>query len=242
MTDENEAPVITSDGAGANANINAAENQTAVTTVEFDEQDAGDVVTYSLTGADSTKFDISVTGELTFKVAPDYEANGSAGGDNDYLVTVTVTDLIGETDSQNITVSVTDVNEAPVITSDGGGATASVGVVENTTAVTTVEYTDEDAADTILYILSGVDSTKFNITAGGVLTFVSAPDFEIPTSNGGGNDYLVTVTVSYQNGGFAIQDITVSVTDENETPVITRRRRCQCKYQCGRKPDSCHHG
>ena len=39
---------------------------------------------------------------------------------------------------QAIAVSVTNVNEAPTITSNGGGASAAVNVAENTTAVTTV--------------------------------------------------------------------------------------------------------
>ena len=39
-------------------------------------------------------------------------------------------------------VTVTDQNDAPVITSDGGGATAAINAAENQTAVTTVTYTD----------------------------------------------------------------------------------------------------
>ncbi len=45
-------------------------------------------------------------------------------------------------DSQTLTVTVTNVNEAPVITSNGGGDAASVSLPENTTTVTTVTATD----------------------------------------------------------------------------------------------------
>ena len=38
-------------------------------------------------------------------------------------------------------------DNAPVITSDGGGASAAINVAENTTAVTTVTATDADWAD-----------------------------------------------------------------------------------------------
>ena len=49
------------------------------------------------------------------------------------------------TDTQAIAVTVTAVNDnAPVITSNGGGASVSVNVAENTTAVTTVTATDAD--------------------------------------------------------------------------------------------------
>ena len=40
--------------------------------------------------------------------------------------------------------TVTNVNEVPEITSDGGGATATVNVAENMTAVTDVNSSDAD--------------------------------------------------------------------------------------------------
>ena len=56
----------------------------------------------------------------------------------------------------DISVTVTDANETPMITSDGGGATATINVAENTTAVTTVTATDADLpADTLTYTITG---------------------------------------------------------------------------------------
>ena len=70
--------------------------------------------------------------------------------DGVYEVEVTVDDGNGLNDVQDISVTITDVNEAPIVTSDGGGTTAAVNVAENTTAVTTVTATDEDIpADTL---------------------------------------------------------------------------------------------
>ena len=54
--------------------------------------------------------------------------------------TVTVTDSGGLTDSQDLTVTVTNGTKCPEITSDGGGATATVSVAENMTAVTDVQF------------------------------------------------------------------------------------------------------
>ena len=85
------------------------------------------------------------------------------------------------TDTQAIAVTVTNVNDnAPVITSDGAGATASVNVAENGTAVTTVTATDLDAGSTLTYsIVGGADAAKFTVDANtGALSFVSAPDYE----------------------------------------------------------------
>ena len=36
--------------------------------------------------------------------------------------------------SKTISVTITDANEAPIVTSDGGGTTAAINVAENTTA------------------------------------------------------------------------------------------------------------
>ena len=96
-------------------------------------------------GADSGDFSInSTTGVLTFSLAKDFETPTDANTDGVYEVQVTVDDGNGGTDVQTINVTVTDVNDAPVITSDGGGATANVNVAEGTTAVTTVTATDQD--------------------------------------------------------------------------------------------------
>ncbi len=106
--------------------MNVAENGTAVTTVTATDVD-GPSLTYSISGgADAAKFTINAsTGVLSFVAAPDYEAPTDADGDNVYDVIVQVSDGT-LTDSQAIAVTVTDVNDnAPVITSDGGGASAS---------------------------------------------------------------------------------------------------------------------
>jgi hypothetical protein len=109
-------------------------------------------------------------------------------------------------------------NNAPSL-----AATASVSVLENTTAVSTVKGSDVDG-DTLSYSISGgADGSKFVINANtGVLRFISAPDYEKPADADKNNSYLVQVTVS--DGKLtAKQSINVTVTDdttENALPVI----------------------
>ena len=135
------------------------------------------------------------TGVLEFVSAPDFEGPTDAGGNNVYDVQVQVSDGTN-TDVQDIAVTVTNVNDnTPVITSNGGGATAAVNVAENSTAVTTVTAIDADAGATLTYtIVGGADAAKFTINASDrrCCTFVSAPDFETPTDAGGNNVYDVT--------------------------------------------------
>ena len=71
-------------------------------------------LTWRLSGADASKFDITTTGDtrtLSFKAAPDYESPGDSGRNNVYEVTVKVTDSKGNSDEQDVTVKVTNVEE-----------------------------------------------------------------------------------------------------------------------------------
>jgi VCBS repeat-containing protein len=227
----NDSPTITSNGAGATASINVAENTTAVTTVAATDADLPvQTLTYSIVGgADAAKFSIvSGTGALSFISAPNFEAPTDLGTNNVYDVIVRASDgtLF---DDQAIAVTVTGVNDnSPVITSNGGGATASINVLENTTAVTTVVATDADLpAQTLSYSIlntAGTDFSKFSISSSGVLTFNSAPDYENPQDVGGiagDNAYVVDVQVADGNGGIDTQTITVNVQNVVETPVDT---------------------
>ena len=218
-------PAIASNGGGATAAVSVAENSTAVTTVTASDADAGATLSYSIVGgADAAKFTVNATtGVLQFVAAPDAEAPTDAGGNNVYDVQVQVSDGTN-TDVQDIAVTVTNVNDnTPVITSNGGAATAAVNVAENGTAVTTVTATDADAGATLTYsIVGGADAAKFTVNATtGVLQFVSAPDFEAPTDAGGNNVYDVQVQVS-DGTSTDVQDIAVTVTGLNDNaPVIT---------------------
>lgn len=90
----------------------------------------GTALTYSISGTDAALFAIDAsTGVLRFASAPNYEAAGDAEGNNVYNLQVQVSDgsLV---DTQNLAVTVTNVNEAPVI---GGGDTAAVSIAEKTT-------------------------------------------------------------------------------------------------------------
>jgi len=61
------------------------------------------------------------------------------------------------------------------ITSDGGGATATKSVAENTTAVTTVTATSSSPATPLsFFIFGGLDAAFFAIDDSGALSFQSA--------------------------------------------------------------------
>ena len=113
----------------------------------------------------------------------------------------------------------------PQVTNNLPGFTSSssFSVNENVRSVGTVVASDSDAQDSVTgYAVSGgVDSARFSITGGGVLTFDSVPNFESPVDVGGNNVYNLVVRVTSGTGGrfrIATQSITVRVDDVAEAP------------------------
>lgn len=222
VTNVNEAPTVTSNGGGGTASVSVAENQTAVTTVTATDVDAGTTLTYNIAGgSDAARFSIDpTTGVLRFATAPSFEAPNDIGRNNVYDVTIHVSDGQGGTITQAISVRVTDINEAPTITSSGGGDTASITVRENGTAVTTVRATDQDRSARITYsVVGGTDASRFTINAStGALRFISAPNYEHPADTDRNNVYQVVVQAADGRGGVDAQTINVTVTDRNDVP------------------------
>ncbi|WP_418138932.1 cadherin domain-containing protein [Marinomonas sp. RS-M-Aa-14] len=206
------APVFSS---AATATL--AEN-TATTTVVYDANatdadstSAHNSVTYSLKATDDhSAFTIdSTTGEVKLKAAADYETKSS------YSFTVIASDGMRTTE-KTVTLSITDVNESPSVTS---GATGSVN--ENAaidTVIYTATATDVDANDSLTYSLTGDDAALLDINATtGEVTLKASADYETKAS------YSFNV-VATDNGTGNLTDtqaVVVSINDVNEAPVMT---------------------
>ncbi len=214
VTDANDnSPVLTA------TDKSVSEGTTAIETVSATDGDAGDSQTFSISGTDAAFFNIdSSTGELTFKVAPDYENPSDTNADNVFELDVTVTDIGSNTDTKSIEVTVTDVNDnSPVLTA------TDKSVSEGTTAVETVSATDADAGDSQTFSISGTDAAFFNIDSStGELTFKVAPDYENPSDANADNVYELDITVTDGGSNTDTKSIEVTVTDANDnSPVLT---------------------
>ena len=67
---------------------------------------------------DGDLFEINSSGRLSFKDAPDYEMPADVGGNNQYNLTVKVTDSGSLSETLDVRVTISNVNEAPAITTD----------------------------------------------------------------------------------------------------------------------------
>ncbi|WP_020558403.1 Ig-like domain-containing protein [Thiofilum flexile] len=212
ITNVNDAPTITSQGGSSTATLSLPENSTAVTTVTASDID-GDTLTYSISGgADAALFTIDAsTGALSFNTAPQFASPADANSDNNYEVQVQVTDG-SLTDTQDLTLSVTNVNDAPTITSQSGGSTATLSLPENSTTVTTVTASDIDGDPLTYSISGGADAALFTIDPStGALSFNTAPQFATPADANSDNSYEVQVQVS-DGSLMDTQDLTITIT------------------------------
>ncbi len=215
--DEFDVGAVTDSNAAANSVAENAVNGTtvALTASASDADATTNTITYSLTDNAGGRFAINTNSgvaSVANGLLLDYETAIS------HSVTVLASSSDGSTSNQSFTVTITNANDnPPVITSNGGGAAAAINVAENITAVTTVTATDADAGSTFTYGLAGVDSARFAISSTGVLNFVAAPNFEMPTDAGGNNVYDVIVQVS-DGLNTDTQAIAVTVTNVSEAP------------------------
>ena len=200
---------------------------------------AGETLTYTLSGTDSASFDIDRgTGQLKTKAALDYETKKS------YMVTVTATDPDGLSASIDVTITVTNVDEAPDIAGEDiaedfreNGSNLEIERFRATDpeermvywsladeAVSAAEVTSDDVAD----------QEHFMISADGVLSFKFSPDYEMPrgsvSDNTNTNTYKVVVVASDDALGagttdnpvqMAYKKVTVMVTDVDEDETVT---------------------
>lgn len=114
-------------------------------------------------------------------------------------------------------------NRPPTITSNGGGATASITVFNGATAVTTVTATDVDLpANQLTYSVTGADGALFTVhPTSGALQFVAPADAASPTDAGRNNVYDVIVQVSDGVGGIDSQSLAITV--DNLIPLTGHR-------------------
>lgn len=122
---------ITSYGGGSTATISVAENSSIAATITAGGMETLDHFVI-LGGNDAARFTIDpLTGELRFRAAPDFEAPTDANRDNRYDVIVTAKSIAGSSDTQRLTISVTDV----IDTGQRIEGTAGADLISETTSV-----------------------------------------------------------------------------------------------------------
>ncbi|MEC7543382.1 MAG: cadherin repeat domain-containing protein, partial [Verrucomicrobiota bacterium] len=191
----------------------------AVVDFNATDPDAGATLTLTLNDQNGTTqnnlFTLDSNGTLRTAANFDFENNASA-----YLIRVRATDQFSAFREESFTISLTDVNEAPLLSSFDGAATYTLNVHENQRGVAIVSAQDPEASSLTYSLSGGADQAFFELNATtGALSFAQAPDFETAQDAGTNNGYEVAVQAS--DGVNAVtQTLTVSVTNLNEAPIV----------------------
>ena len=166
--------------------------------------DDGDLLIYTLVGADAPSFDVvRSNGQLLTKAPLNYEVRRS------YTVEMIATDPSGASDRMLVTVNVTDKDDPAQII-----GFASIRFAENGTTPVGIFRALREGGGAVTWSVSGPDADRFTIGRG-VLRFSEPPDHEDPRSALAGNIYRLTV----EAGGDA-HDVTVTVTNVDERGTV----------------------
>ena len=151
--------------------------------------------------------------------------------DNEYQVTVVATDQTGHAANLPVTVTVTDVNEGPVIADTG--ANTVITVQENHDQVlATYAATDPEDPDRIItrWSVTGRDGGDFTVNEDGELSFRNLPDHERPADSNRDNTYEVTIRAS-DGRYYGTLDAVVTVEAVDEPPEFQRNAPDSFAYQ-----------
>ena len=186
---------------------NGQSNVVDISTIDAD----GDDVTLSKSGIDSSLFTISDSGNLSFASAPDFANPGDSNGDNIYKLNVSVSDGSFTTTSDEISITVLEVNNPPVISD----LQTSYTLDENIAEIATFSVTDPESNQLTIGV-SGDDSAGFSVVSN-LLYFEGGLNYESPSDSDGDNVYTITV---FADDGFnrTTQDVQITVTDVPEAP------------------------
>ena len=216
----NQAPVFSS-GSGS---VTTPENNTGVIyTAQASDPDGSIVGFYLSGGEDQDDFSIdALSGNLRFNEGQDRENPTDANYDGIYVVEISVSDTGGAVSSMSLSVSLSDVDEAPIITA---GQTLSVD--ENSAAGTAVgsATATNDGISVGLQnwrlVEDGSDGL-FVVDANGAITVAEGAVLNHERADGvaGGNSYTLGLTVSDGKFTSSVGDVVINIADVNEPPVI----------------------
>ena len=213
VTNTNDGPVASVPIANQATNEDAGFSFT-VPPASFSDVDVGDSLTLSASLADGSALPAWLSFDATTSTFSGTPSNGDVGA---LAIRVTATDTAGASASQDFTVTVANVNDAPV---------ASVPIANQATnedagfsfTVPPASFSDVDVGDSLTLSASLADGSalpawlSFNATTS---TFSGTP------LNGDVGALAIRVTATDTAGASASQDFTVTVANTNDAPVAS---------------------
>jgi hypothetical protein len=182
---------------------------TSVGFAQAEDVDAGDVLSYSITGGTgSALFQVnSSTGEITVN-------NGAVlnfESVNSYTLDMRVQDIAGLFDTRTVTINLNDINDIPA-----NFLMSDTTIVENepvNTLVGTLSAFDEDG-DVLTYTLLDDSGGHFKLVGGNQIETDGTIDYEVATA------HSITLRVDDGNGGVVDKIFTIDVINLADDAVV----------------------
>lgn len=197
--DENTPPNISAQSFSMTENGNPR-GIAAITATDAEDNNN---LTFSWPG-DTTgrKFEVTASGTINSLVPLNFEEKDT------YVIPVTVSDGILSA-MADITINITDINDFPEI---GTTVLLVSENIDDTSIIGNVTATDEDG-DTLIYRITTDTDNLFEISATGDISLIAGKNLDYETKN----QHVIKVEVN--DGSINPKfDVTIDVTDVNETP------------------------
>ncbi|MBR0777908.1 VCBS domain-containing protein [Bradyrhizobium diazoefficiens] len=219
----NDGPTIGGSHTGA---VSEDSVLSASGTLTSTDTDIGDGATWSIvSNADSPYGALALdpaTGKWTYTLDNEAAQPLKDGETVQEIFTVRVTDALGATADEQVTITISGTNDAPLITGTYSGAVGEDGTL---TATGTLSATDVDIGDAAAWSIVGNPDSPYGALvldpATGQWTYTLDNQAAQSLKAGDTVQEIFTVRVTDAAGGTAQQQVTVTVTGTNDTPVIS---------------------
>ncbi|MFV8225659.1 Ig-like domain-containing protein, partial [Christiangramia aquimixticola] len=184
------------------------------------ETEENEKLTYALTGEDANLFTLNPnTGILKFLSPPDFEAPVDSNTDNIYNVTVTVSDVAGLTDVQDLAITVTNEVESSNFSIN---PIEDVEIAENTPYISvTPVISGTPIGNTVVYSISGgADASLFTINPITGVVKMDPKDYENPVDSDANNSYEITIRATDLDNNSDEESWIVYITNTNDNAPV----------------------
>ncbi|WP_298836631.1 Ig-like domain-containing protein [uncultured Roseobacter sp.] len=227
VTGTADAPFVVTEDSDVSGALTVTETAATVSgTLVADDPDEGDTLTW--TGAATAtpgSFSVEPDGTWTFTLDPAGARSIAAGATDEVVFTALVTDASGETAEQQVTITLTGINDAPEVSDEDSALTGAIEeAAEAATISGTLVATDVDGPATLTWTIAATAAVygTFAVTPDGVWSYTIDNELADPLRAGETVTETLTVTVSDEFGASDSETVSVTVTGTNDVPIVSR--------------------
>ncbi|RYE81530.1 MAG: tandem-95 repeat protein, partial [Myxococcales bacterium] len=232
VTGINDAPVVTSSAVAAAGSLTEAGNldngtvvpgiATATGTLTSSDVDAGATATWSVVNSgNGTYGGLSITSAGVWTYSLGNGLDGTKALNEGQTVTesftVRVSDGLGGTATQVITLTIQGTNDSPFVQADVASATEDGAIVTGSVAANDL---DVDAGSVLTYSLNA-PVAGLTLNSDGTYSFDASAATYQNLAQGATRSVIATYTATDQFGATASSTLNITVTGTNDAPVVT---------------------